>query len=66
MGSKATTSATKEEGQSSTPIVDKINVLEKHILEGKLVLVDDDGKPLENVDCPDNSDSDDEVEPVEK
>ncbi|GJY22079.1 hypothetical protein Tco_0394645 [Tanacetum coccineum] len=35
------------------------------ILECKLVLVDDDGKPLENVDYPDISDSDYEVEPVE-
>ncbi|GJR69229.1 hypothetical protein Tco_0015294 [Tanacetum coccineum] len=33
--------------------------------KGKLVLVDDDGKPLENVDYPVKSDSDDEVEPVE-
>ncbi|GJX59704.1 ESKIMO 1-like protein [Tanacetum coccineum] len=31
----------------------------------KLVLVDDNGKPLEKVDYPVNSDSDDEVEPVE-
>nr|GEU74239.1 hypothetical protein [Tanacetum cinerariifolium] len=30
----------------------------------KLVLVDDDGKSLEKIDYPDNSDSDDEVEPV--
>nr|GEW28671.1 hypothetical protein [Tanacetum cinerariifolium] len=43
-GSMATTLGTQEEGQSSTPIVDKINVLEKQILEGKLVLVDDDGE----------------------
>ncbi|GKC27553.1 hypothetical protein Tco_1034847, partial [Tanacetum coccineum] len=64
-GSKATTSGTQEEGHSSTPIVEKINVLEKHILESKLVLVDDDGKPLEKFDYPVNSDSDDEVEPVE-
>ncbi|GJT73552.1 hypothetical protein Tco_1032838 [Tanacetum coccineum] len=40
---KITTSGTQEEGQSSTPIADKINVLEKQIVEGKLVLVDDDG-----------------------
>nr|GEW78387.1 hypothetical protein [Tanacetum cinerariifolium] len=33
--------------------------------EGKLVLVDDDGKPLEKVDYLDYSNSDDEVEPVE-
>ncbi|GKB30979.1 zinc knuckle CX2CX4HX4C containing protein [Tanacetum coccineum] len=39
--------------------VDKINVLEKHILEGKLVLVDDDGKPLEKVEYLVNLGSDD-------
>ncbi|GKB27432.1 hypothetical protein Tco_0866833 [Tanacetum coccineum] len=33
--------------KSSTLIVDKIKFLEKQILEGKLVLVDDDGKLLE-------------------
>ncbi|GJY71802.1 hypothetical protein Tco_0475505 [Tanacetum coccineum] len=65
MGSRATTSGTQEEGQSSTPIVEKINVLEKHISKGKLVLVDDDGKPLEKVEYPDNLDSDDEVEPID-
>ncbi|GJS49399.1 hypothetical protein Tco_0599520 [Tanacetum coccineum] len=47
-----------------TVILDKINVLEKHILEGKLVLVDD-GKPLENVDYSVNLGRDDEAEPVE-
>ncbi|GJX43708.1 hypothetical protein Tco_0260384 [Tanacetum coccineum] len=35
------------------------------LLQGKLVLVDDDGNPLEKVDYQDNSNSDDEVEPVE-
>ncbi|GJX22211.1 hypothetical protein Tco_0226656 [Tanacetum coccineum] len=59
--SKATTSDTQEEGQSSTPIVENINVLPKQILEIKLVLVDDDGKPMEKVDYPHNSDSDDEL-----
>ncbi|GJS25734.1 hypothetical protein Tco_0486354 [Tanacetum coccineum] len=51
--------------QSSTLIVERINVLEKYILECKLVHVDDDGKPLEKVDYPDNLGSDDEVEPVD-
>ncbi|GKA23755.1 hypothetical protein Tco_0709788 [Tanacetum coccineum] len=51
-GSMATTSGTQEEGQSATHIADTINVLKKQILEGKLVLVDDDGKPLEKVDYP--------------
>ncbi|GJV55099.1 hypothetical protein Tco_1456104 [Tanacetum coccineum] len=64
-GSKATTSGTQEEGHSSTPIVEKINVLEKHILESKFVLVDDDGKPLEKFDYPVNLGSDDEVEPLD-
>nr|GFA81612.1 hypothetical protein [Tanacetum cinerariifolium] len=49
-GSKATTLAMHVEGQSSTPTVEKIDVLEKQILEGKLVLVDDDEKPLKKVD----------------
>nr|GFA57225.1 hypothetical protein [Tanacetum cinerariifolium] len=49
-GSKATTLAMHGEGQSSTPMVEKIDVLEKQILEGKLVLVDDDEKPLKKVD----------------
>ncbi|GJX07797.1 hypothetical protein Tco_0195729 [Tanacetum coccineum] len=53
-----------EKGQSSTPIVEKINVLEKYILEGKLVLMDDVGKTLEKVDYPNNLNSDDEVERV--
>ncbi|GKD09923.1 chalcone--flavonone isomerase [Tanacetum coccineum] len=64
-GSKDTTSGTQEEGQSSTLIVDKIHVIEKHILKVKLVFVDDDRKPLEKIDYPDNLGSDDEVEPVE-
>ncbi|GJU98324.1 reverse transcriptase domain-containing protein [Tanacetum coccineum] len=55
-GSMASTSGTPEEGQSSTPIVDKIKFLEKQILEGKLVLVDDDGKLLEKGSS--NSDTD--------
>ncbi|GJZ42660.1 zinc knuckle CX2CX4HX4C containing protein [Tanacetum coccineum] len=38
---------------------------EKHILEGKLVLVDDDEKPLEKVDYPANLGNDNDVEPVD-
>ncbi|GKA76146.1 hypothetical protein Tco_0782524, partial [Tanacetum coccineum] len=64
-GSKDTTSGTQEERQSSTLMVDKIHVIEKRILEGKLMFVDDDRKPLEKIDYPDNLGSDDEVEPVE-
>ncbi|GJW40856.1 hypothetical protein Tco_0066701 [Tanacetum coccineum] len=64
-GSMATTSGTQEEGQSFTSIVDTINVLDKQLLEGKLVLVDYDGKSLEKVDYLGNLGSDDEVEPVE-
>ncbi|GJU01399.1 hypothetical protein Tco_1111737 [Tanacetum coccineum] len=46
------------------PIIEEVATGSK-ILEGKLALVDDDGKPLENVDYPDNSDNDDEVEHVQ-
>nr|GEW83760.1 chalcone--flavonone isomerase [Tanacetum cinerariifolium] len=64
-GSKATTSSTQDEGKSSTPIVDKINLLEKQILKGKLVFVDEDGKPPKKVDYPDNLGNDDEAEQVD-
>ncbi|GJW18785.1 hypothetical protein Tco_0026221 [Tanacetum coccineum] len=64
-GSKFTTHGTQEEGKCSFPLVERINVIKKQILDGKLVLVDDDEKPLEKVDYPANSYNDDEVEPVE-
>ncbi|GKF96454.1 hypothetical protein Tco_0289189, partial [Tanacetum coccineum] len=63
--SRVTTSGTQEDGQCFAPIVERINVIEKHILEGKILLVDDDGKSLENVDYAANSDNDDDVELVE-
>ncbi|GKB90755.1 hypothetical protein Tco_0963027, partial [Tanacetum coccineum] len=65
MGSKVNTSSTQEEGQCFAPLVERINVIEKQILDGKLVLVDDDGKPLENAFYLANSDNDDDVEPIE-
>ncbi|GKC53948.1 retrotransposon protein, putative, ty1-copia subclass [Tanacetum coccineum] len=43
------------------PIVDKIRKLEKIIIEEKVTLVDDDGKPLKKVDYPGDHDSNDEV-----
>nr|GEX82790.1 ARID DNA-binding domain-containing protein [Tanacetum cinerariifolium] len=52
-------------GQSSTLVGDKINQIEKHLMEGKYVLVDNDGKPLENVDSLEDHDSDDEVKFVD-
>ncbi|GJX90861.1 primary amine oxidase-like protein [Tanacetum coccineum] len=59
---KATTSGMQEEGQSSTPLVERINVFEKQILECKLVLVDDDETPLETIVYLGNTGSKDEVE----
>ncbi|GJW46981.1 hypothetical protein Tco_0078627 [Tanacetum coccineum] len=41
-GNKAFTSGVQEEGQSSTPLVEKINMFEKQPLKGECVLVDDD------------------------
>ncbi|GJV22727.1 ribonuclease H-like domain-containing protein [Tanacetum coccineum] len=64
-GTKVTTTSTQEEGKCSVPLTERINFLEKQILEGKLVLVDDGGKPLEKVNYPNNSDSDNEVKPFE-
>nr|GEV31772.1 hypothetical protein [Tanacetum cinerariifolium] len=50
---------------STTPIVEKINKLEKLIIDGKITLVDDEGKPLEKVGYPGDHDSEDEVELVD-
>ncbi|GJZ36927.1 hypothetical protein Tco_0583118 [Tanacetum coccineum] len=46
---------------SNTPIIEKIYKLERHILDGKLMPVDDDGKPLVPTG---NMDSDSEMEVV--
>ncbi|GJZ31147.1 hypothetical protein Tco_0576194, partial [Tanacetum coccineum] len=48
-------------GTSTTPIVEKINRVERLILDGKVTLVDDEGKPLTRVDSSDDHDSEDEV-----
>ncbi|GJU95887.1 reverse transcriptase domain-containing protein [Tanacetum coccineum] len=50
---------------TTTPIVDKIDKLERLIIDGKLTLVDDEGKPLEKVDYSGDHDSDDEVKPID-
>ncbi|GJV33490.1 hypothetical protein Tco_1393890 [Tanacetum coccineum] len=63
--SKASTSGMQMEGQSSTHVVDKINRIEKYLMEGKCVLMDDDGKPLEKLDSLADHDSDDEVASVD-
>ncbi|GJV90077.1 retrotransposon protein, putative, unclassified [Tanacetum coccineum] len=50
---------------STTPIADKIDKFEKLTIDGKVSLVDDEGKPLKKVDYPDDHDSEDEVESVD-
>ncbi|GJS49262.1 hypothetical protein Tco_0599383 [Tanacetum coccineum] len=50
---------------STTPIAEKIDKIEKQMIEEKLLLVDDDEKPLPKVVSTVNSDSDSEVEEVE-
>ncbi|GJT32412.1 F-box domain containing protein [Tanacetum coccineum] len=50
---------------NTTPIVDKINKYEKLVIDGKVSLVDDEGKSLKNVAYSDNHDSEDEVESVD-
>ncbi|GJS26372.1 retrovirus-related pol polyprotein from transposon TNT 1-94, partial [Tanacetum coccineum] len=64
-GNKATTSGTQEVGQSSTTLFERINVFKKQDIEGKLVLVDDDGKPVKKFKYPGNTGSEDEVKPVD-
>ncbi|GKB23311.1 zinc knuckle CX2CX4HX4C containing protein [Tanacetum coccineum] len=63
-GNKASTSSVQEVRQSFTPIVEKINMSEKQLLEKECMLVDDDGKPLKKVDYSGNQDSEDEIEYV--
>ncbi|GJX18218.1 hypothetical protein Tco_0219050 [Tanacetum coccineum] len=50
---------------TTTPIVEKIDKLERLIIDGKLTLVDDEGKPPEKVDYSGDHDSEDKVEPVD-
>ncbi|GJU33237.1 putative reverse transcriptase domain-containing protein, partial [Tanacetum coccineum] len=50
---------------NSFEVLNVDNPITEEILDGKLVLGDDDEKPLDKVDYPVNLDSDDEVEPVD-
>nr|GEW72620.1 hypothetical protein [Tanacetum cinerariifolium] len=55
-------------GSSSTStihIAEKIDKFEKLIVDEKLTLVDDEGKPMKNVDYSGDHDSEDEVEPID-
>ncbi|GJU03985.1 zinc finger, CCHC-type containing protein [Tanacetum coccineum] len=49
---------------STTPIAERIDKLEKQILDGNLMFVDDNGKPIYKADSMVNADSDIEVEEV--
>ncbi|GJV77736.1 hypothetical protein Tco_1509320 [Tanacetum coccineum] len=50
---------------STTPIIEKIDKIKKLIIDGKVTLVDDKGKPLEKVDYSGDYDSEDEVASVD-
>nr|GEZ39084.1 hypothetical protein [Tanacetum cinerariifolium] len=50
---------------TNTPIVDRIDKFKKLIIDGKVTLVDDEGKPLKKVDYPDDHDNESEVAPVD-
>ncbi|GJU18472.1 hypothetical protein Tco_1146438 [Tanacetum coccineum] len=54
----------KSSSTSTTPIVEKINNIERLIIEGKATIMDAEGKPLAKVDSSDDHDSDDEVASV--
>nr|GEY91801.1 hypothetical protein [Tanacetum cinerariifolium] len=51
-----------KECTSTTPIVEKIDKIKRLIIDVKVTLVDDEGKPLEKVDSSSDHDSEDEVE----
>ncbi|GJV83329.1 hypothetical protein Tco_1523227 [Tanacetum coccineum] len=50
---------------STTPIIEKIDKIKKLIIDGKVTLVDDEGKPLEKVFSSGDYDSEDEVASVD-
>ncbi|GKD03060.1 hypothetical protein Tco_1178034, partial [Tanacetum coccineum] len=50
---------------NTMPIVDKIDKYEKLIIDGKVSLVDDEGKPYKKVAYLDDHDSEDEVESID-
>ncbi|GJT72574.1 hypothetical protein Tco_1031860 [Tanacetum coccineum] len=50
---------------STTHIVDKIDKIGKLIIDGKITLMDDEGKPVEQVAYPGDHNVEDEVEPVD-
>ncbi|GKD48037.1 hypothetical protein Tco_1277013, partial [Tanacetum coccineum] len=50
---------------STTPIVEKIDKIERLIIDGKVTLMDEEGKPLANVDSSGDHDSEDEVASVD-
>nr|GEX62005.1 hypothetical protein [Tanacetum cinerariifolium] len=64
-GERIILSSVHDEGQSSTPLVEKINLFEQRLLEGKCVLLDDEGKHVKRINCMNDHDSDDEVEFVD-
>ncbi|GKC23261.1 hypothetical protein Tco_1025411 [Tanacetum coccineum] len=50
---------------STTPVIEKIDKIEKLIIEGKVTLVDDDGNPLEKVASLCDYDREDEIASVD-
>ncbi|GJT83229.1 hypothetical protein Tco_1057571, partial [Tanacetum coccineum] len=55
----------KSSSTSPIPIVEEIDKIERLIIDGKVTLVDDEGKPLTKVDSLGDHDSEDEVESVD-
>ncbi|GJY74101.1 hypothetical protein Tco_0478532, partial [Tanacetum coccineum] len=53
------------ESYSTTPIIKKIDKMERLIIDGKITLVDDEGKPLTKVDYSGDHDSEDKVASVD-
>ncbi|GJZ97015.1 hypothetical protein Tco_0669349, partial [Tanacetum coccineum] len=65
LGDKTFMSGVQEEGQSSTLLVEKINMFEQKLLAGKCMLLDDEGKPVKRIDYTGDHDIKDEVKPVD-
>ncbi|GKC81855.1 hypothetical protein Tco_1137572 [Tanacetum coccineum] len=64
-GDRIVMSSVKKEGQSSTPLIENINLVEQRLLDWKCVLLDDEDKLVKRIDYTSDHDSDDEVESVD-
>nr|GEW73112.1 hypothetical protein [Tanacetum cinerariifolium] len=63
-GDKTSMFVVHKERKSSTPLDEKINLVEQQLLAEKCVFLDVEGKPVDKIDYTSDHDSEDEIQPV--